>query len=211
MMDGQRVSLSSVKMTKLFRPASSGIDHEKFVAGLKLNELSLKERETVIEELHGVSDVVHEEPEVVQSCLQKIRQELNLDNSTITDDAELLKFLRAESFDVKKAAHRFNQFAEFQKKLFGKQGTIRYSDLTGEDIKFLQSGFMQLLPQRDRAGRAILICIGSLKQQLKTPVETDVSLVSILEVHSITRISLYYFLSILAEMSIFLSIQGGRG
>lgn len=180
-MEGQRVSLGNVKKTKIFRPASPGSEHEKFVAGLKLNELSLKERETVIEELHGVSDVVNEEPEVVQSCLQNIRQELNLDNtSTITDDTELLKFLRAESFDVKKAAHRFNQFAAFQKKLFGNQGRIRYSDLTGEDIKFLQSGFMQLLPQRDRAGRAILICIGSLKQQLKTPVETDVSLASIL-------------------------------
>lgn len=162
--------------TNFFRPAIPASDDEKFNPNTKLNELSAKERETGIEELHGVSDVVKEDPTVVQDSLKSIREQLNLGNSTaVVDDTELLKFLRAERFDVDKAAIRFNRFAAFQGKLFGKQGKTKFSDLSDGDMKYLQSGFMQLLPQRDRAGRAILICIGSIKQQMKTAVETDVS------------------------------------
>jgi len=167
-------------MTNFFRPASPASDHERFNPGLKLNDLSLKEREAVTEELHGISIVEKEDPELVRSAVTSLRQELGLVDCIVDDDTELLKFLRAESFDVKKAAIRFKRFADFQQNLFGKEGRIRYSDLSQEDRKYLQKGFMQLLPQRDRAGRAILICIGSLKQQLKTTVETDLRCLSFL-------------------------------
>jgi hypothetical protein len=47
---------------------------------LDLNKMSLNEREKVFEDLHGVSDVVDESPELVASCLD----ELELENSKDT-------------------------------------------------------------------------------------------------------------------------------
>jgi hypothetical protein len=140
---------------------------------LKLNDLSMQEREQGLQDLHGVSDLHPEDPPFVQQRLADLKSELRM-GSDESEDRELIKFLRAETFDSRKAAARYHRFQELQMNLFGKRGNIRYSDLSEQDIKFLQSGFMQLLPQRDRAGRAIMICIGSIKQQLRTPLESDV-------------------------------------
>ncbi|CAJ1947159.1 unnamed protein product [Cylindrotheca closterium] len=147
---------------------------------LKINDLSMKEREMALQDLHGVSDIPNEDEVSIQNALRELRGELDLQDSVAADDEELVKFLRADSFDILKAAARFNRFSAFQRKLFGKQDRTKYSDLTDEDVKFLQSGFMQLLPQRDRAGRAIIMCLGSLKQQLKTSLESDLRCLSFL-------------------------------
>ena len=97
-------------------------------------------------------------------------------NLYIADDRELIKYLRAENFDPKKAKERYLRFQEKQITLFGKAGKLTLQDLGEDDIKFLQSGFIQLLPKRDRAGRAVMICIGSLKYQLQTPLLSDVGI-----------------------------------
>ncbi|KAL3941169.1 MAG: hypothetical protein SGBAC_004423 [Bacillariaceae sp.] len=162
-----------------FSPATqTGIDNP--TSNPKLNDLSRKERESGIHDLHGVSDIPQENEVLVQSALKALRGELNLTESITTDDSELLKFLRAENFGVTKAAARFNRFSTLQTKLFGKHGKGRLSELKEEDAKFLQSGFMQLLPQRDRAGRAIIMCLGALKQQFKTSLESDLRCLSFL-------------------------------
>jgi hypothetical protein len=140
---------------------------------LKLNDLSMQEREQGLQDLHGVSDLQQEDPHFIQQHLAELKLELRM-GSDESEDRELIKFLRAETFDSRKAAARYHRFQELQMNLFGKRGNIRYSDLSEQDIKFLKSGFMQLLPQRDRAGRAIMICIGSIKQQLRTPLDSDV-------------------------------------
>lgn len=173
-----RPPVSSEERSNFFQPAASpAVEDERLNQCMKLNNLSLKERESGIEDLHGVADIMDEDPSVVQKCVEELRKELNPSESSsiATDDSELLKFLRAESFDVGRAAARFRRFADFQRKLFGKEGKVAYSDLNDDDVKYLQSGFVQLLPQRDRAGRAILMGIGSIKQQLRTSLESDVS------------------------------------
>ncbi|KAL3941170.1 MAG: hypothetical protein SGBAC_004424 [Bacillariaceae sp.] len=172
------VFLQPSSMTQHFRPVSP--ETQPHTPSLKLNELSMKEREMALQDLHGVSDIPYEDEAFVQSALRELREELQLQESFGADDQELIKFLRAESFDTLRAAARWNRFAASQKKLFGNQDIIKHSDLFAEDMKYLQSGFMQLLPQRDRAGRAIILCLGALKQQLKTPVETDLRCLSFL-------------------------------
>ncbi|CAJ1947161.1 unnamed protein product [Cylindrotheca closterium] len=179
-MGGQLLTMENSSNVNLFRTASPVSNDERFNPNIKLNELSMKEREAAIEELHGVSNAFKEDPAIIQSSLNNIRRQLSLRGISVFEDAELLKFLRAETFDVEKAAARFNRSADAHRKLFGKQGPIQYSDLSDEDKGYLQSGFMQLLPKRDRAGRAILLCIGSIKQQLKTPVEADLRCLSFL-------------------------------
>ena len=170
------VFLQSGSMRSHFRPVTPPRETDGHTPSLKINDLSMNEREMALQDLHGVSDIPNEDGVFVENALKELRGELDRKDSIAADDQELLQFLRAECFDTLKAAARFNRFSTFQRKLFGKQDKRKYSDLTNEDVKFLESGFMQLLPQRDRAGRAIIMCIGALKQQLKTSIESDVSI-----------------------------------
>ncbi|CAJ1947157.1 unnamed protein product [Cylindrotheca closterium] len=146
----------------------------------KLNNLSMKERENGIHDLHGVADIPQENGALVRSTLEQLRKQLSLNDSVAIDDSELIKFLRAENFDTPKACGRLNRFSTFQTKLFGKHGRMRVSELDEEDSKILQSGSMQLLPERDNAGRAIIMCLGAMKQQLKTSLESDLRCLSLL-------------------------------
>lgn len=71
-----------------------------------------------------------------------------------------LGFLRAERFNAKKAATRILDFFDEKRALFGIDllaRKLRLEDLNEETIKVLESGFIQLLPGRDRAGRAVIV------------------------------------------------------
>ena len=146
---------------------------------LDLNTISLNEREKVYEDLHGVSDLVVESPELVASCLAeldpeiaKIRRKqayiaaLIKDSSYTRSRALRLKFLRAEHFDPKKAAERLVGFFERKLELFGPDALARdllISDLNEADKKCLQSGLMTFAPEKDMAGRAIMTWLPMLK------------------------------------------------
>jgi hypothetical protein len=138
----------------------------------ELNQLSMRERETIYEEIHGVDKGVEETPELDAASLAYLDQELRkipfkpaydqaarLSPHYVTDRKFCLKFLRADSFDPKKAAIRLVKFMEEKLKLFGPKTLVRevyLSDMNKDDITCLKSGCLQLLPLRDRAGRAIL-------------------------------------------------------
>ena len=67
-------------------------------------------------------------------------------------------FLRAEYFDAAKAAHRLVKFMEGKHELFGKQALSRplyVDDLDARDQVALEKGFLQVVPARDTAGRAV--------------------------------------------------------
>jgi len=71
-----------------------------------------------------------------------------------------LSFLRAERYDIKKAATRFIDYFEEKRRLFGinKLTTnIHLKDLDAETKNYLESGQIQLLPGRDRGGRAVIV------------------------------------------------------
>jgi predicted house-cleaning noncanonical NTP pyrophosphatase (MazG superfamily) len=154
-----------------------------------LQELSVKERENVYFEQHGVSDVIEEVPEFVAQCLEEFNSQLLLLKSSRQPWAEAynlaesrdplyvnspkirLRFLRTERFDAKKAATRFVLYFDFKKDLFGETKLckdITYNDLGEEDIKALKKGFLQDLPARDRSGRAVL-CIFPSHFDFKEP------------------------------------------
>lgn len=158
--------------------SSSDIDPTRSNA-TPLNELSMEERESGIHDLHGVSDIPSEDGDFLERALTGLRKEINLKESITADDRELLKFLRAENFNASKAAARYNRFLAFQEKLFvGKKPNKRrlLSELDEEDKKMLQSGFLQLLQQKDNAGRSIIICLGAMREQLKTSLDSDVGI-----------------------------------
>jgi hypothetical protein len=139
----------------------------------ELNQLSMNEREKISEEIHGVRRVVEETPELLAESLAALVQELisipskpayelaeQLSNQYVTDLKFRLMFLRAEDFDARKAASRLVSFLSLKLELFGAEKLVRpifLSDLDKEDMATLKSGIVQLLPARDRAGRAVII------------------------------------------------------
>jgi hypothetical protein len=156
------------------RPINHDDNVDAFISSA-LGQLSLQERTTVYHELHGVDEPVRETPEMIEGHLSQFDTSLiNLAKSlperntraysqAVLLDSEhvrsfRLAFLRAERFDVKQAAARFLRYWEMKKRLFGEEklgATITLKDLNKDDMLTIRSGFMQLMPGRDRAGRAI--------------------------------------------------------
>jgi hypothetical protein len=137
----------------------------------EMTELSMQEREHVYHDVHGISDAVEETPDLVARCLADLDLELNkIENKRSYELAKrqdpyyvgnrklLLKFLRSESFDSRRAADRLVRFFQTKSDLFGESKLttdIVIADFKEDDIRVLESGLAQLMPRRDQAGRAI--------------------------------------------------------
>lgn len=154
-------------------------DYEESVDTLmakELNSLSVTERNEVYESIHGVERPMEEtedflaeklnELEVAIGCIQhKPAYEQGM--STEAGEQFLscrlfrLAFLRAERFDAKKAAVRLIFYLEEKLLRFGPRAVGR--QLTLEDMSdyarslLVKKGIIQILPARDRAGRAVLV------------------------------------------------------
>jgi hypothetical protein len=154
---------------------SDGID----ILAETLNQLSVQEREQVLEDVHGVATIPQEDPDHVQYCLAQLDYEISqvanrdayvqaramnvlyVDNRTFR-----LQFLRSTSFHVRHAAIRMVSYFETKLDLFcSKSGedkellsrNIRQSDLNEFDLECLRNGYIMRLPVPDHAGRLILV------------------------------------------------------
>ena len=136
-----------------------------------LYEMSLEEREGVIRDIHGVEkSKVVEELTFVQNSMNQLELELCSRQLSPAIDMAMkqsknyvrslyLMFLRRDDFVVKDAADRMIRWFEAKLELFGPSNLgkdITLDDLDKRDMDALQLGFLQLLPFRDRSGRAIL-------------------------------------------------------
>jgi hypothetical protein len=139
----------------------------------ELNKLSMKERDEVLQDVHGVSDVIEEQIDFVKRCFQDLAESLSLipavdkaaylraraqNEEYVNDEKFLLMFLRADAFDAVSAAARMVGFFQTKLELFGPEKLgreITLDDLDEDDHRVLESGYAQILPGRDRAGRAI--------------------------------------------------------
>jgi hypothetical protein len=141
----------------------------------ELNSLSLRAREQVFAEVHGVNEIVEEDPEFVGRCLGQLAEKLDkvsrrsaydralfLSPRKVKDSDFRLMFLRADNFDVNKAAKRFVRYFEDKLLVFGGENlikTITLDDLDESDQIALKTGSIQVLPHKDRAGRSIIILL----------------------------------------------------
>jgi hypothetical protein len=146
----------------------------------ELYQLSTEERHLVNNDLHGVADVIEEGPAFVQERLDQLELELaNIPTKTAYDEALeqsadhvhnrdfRLMFLRADRFEAKNAAARMVLYFDSKKELFGSQKLakkILLEDLDDETMACLATGYMNLLPGRDRAGRAIFMGVSKLRK-----------------------------------------------
>ncbi len=79
-----------------------------------------------------------------------------------------LRFLRSENFDVQKAAIRLMKFLNLVLEVFGAYALsrpIKLTDFKRSELKALQSGWLQVLPFRDRSGRRLFIWTGRIGMQ----------------------------------------------
>jgi hypothetical protein len=149
----------------------------------ELNQLSMKEREEVFHDIHGVREVVEETPDFLAFKLKQLELDLaSIPNNNHMKDAyhkarqqspdyvtsrkSSLMFLRAARFDTKEAAARMVRFYKEKLLVFGLESLARdicLTDLNRDAVACLETGYRQLLPGRDRAGRAILVGIGNLR------------------------------------------------
>ena len=85
-----------------------------------------------------------------------------------------LKFLRADRFDVSMAGSRLVFHFAMKQELFPEDDhggdilgrNICYSDLNDDDVARLEEGWLQILPERDTAGRTVVCVVPGLDQGL---------------------------------------------
>ncbi len=139
------------------------------------------ERERLVNEFHGVSSrAIPETAELIYSSLEAFQKAIDYTipthekvgyhkaccmNSTYVQSPDFrIKFLRAELFDVNKAALRYVRNLNLLLDKFGEFSLMRQlylSDLTKEEMNFFKKGYMQVLPFRDSVGRRITVNLGS--------------------------------------------------
>jgi hypothetical protein len=153
----------------------------------ELKQLSFQDRTHILEEMHGCRSMAKEEtPQIIEEGLTRLEMEIQKipDNrktaynggvvlgSTFVFHRDVrLKFLRAELFDARKAAHRLIQYLDIAVDHFGIQAAMRpimLADLTPTEQVVLSLGEVQLLPSRDRMGRRIALSVGAYGDGITT-------------------------------------------
>jgi len=143
--------------------------------------MSAEERMQALQDIHGILDISEEDPEIVATKEKEMVQKLaELEPSqrealdeAIRQNPEYvercrLPFLRAEEFDVDRAARRTAAHFALRYELFETTDVLgrdmMISDLSGrqEDLPLIENGVMQLLKHRDRVGRPIFLLVPAL-------------------------------------------------
>lgn len=160
----------------------------------ELNRMSAPDRERAFQDLHCVSSYIPgESPKSIAEALQEVQLIITkMDPSTraacdiaqrqdprlLKEPKFVLRFLRAAMYEPDDCAKRLVSYFEVKRHLFGTKKLckrVTLDDLDEDDIRCLDSGIMQILPARDRAGRAIFfwnMCLrGSHSRQSKQRVQ----------------------------------------
>ena len=176
----RRMEASSVPSPKVIPSSDITKELDALVAS-GLSQMSLQEREQVLNGIHGVDDKVQEDPALIERSIRQFNLELDayllkrqhekaaatpallrvLSSSPdyIRSSEFLLMFLRADQFNVTASLHRMIAFFELKLELFGLGSLNRnitiQQDFSAEDLETLNCGYTHLLPGRDSAGRAV--------------------------------------------------------
>ena len=150
----------------------------------EMASMSITERDKILFEMHGIStETFGETPEKIEAALLELEQHIRkipagsreayeqakyISPEYVNDRAFRIMFLRSELFDSKKAAQKMIKHFTIKRELFGDGEIlcrdIRQSDLNEQERKTLESGFLQVLPERDAAGRAVIFMAPGQKE-----------------------------------------------
>ena len=155
------------------KTVESNVEDTYDILAEAMNNVSLEERRAALHDIHGVSEISEETPELLNRKLIELEMALaRIKKKPAYIKAEQqslayvqgrhfrLMFLRAEGFNARRAANRIVCHFEAKCKLFGEAflgRDLKLSDLNEVDMASLRSGNFQWLSQRDRAGRAVFV------------------------------------------------------
>jgi hypothetical protein len=145
------------------------------VIAKQMSLLSVQDREKAYMDVHGVSDLVEETPEMVEGGLVQLESEIlllkdkaaydlaeSMDASYTRNRDFRLAFLRTEFFHSQQAALRLIRYFQLKLDLFGRDRLvldITQDDLDIDDMDALYSGYGRLLSATDRACRVISLVV----------------------------------------------------
>eukprot|EP00980_Cylindrotheca_fusiformis_P017329 scaffold5380_cov131-Cylindrotheca_fusiformis.AAC.6 len=154
---------------------SIGTELDRILADSML-QLSVDERESTLDELHGIrkgNENAEEDAASMNRLLGELDRNLKaIKKGTLYAQAERnhpsyvssrdfrMMFLRASEYDPEASVHRILTFLEIQKSLFPEEKIgkkIMLDDLDKEATESIESGAMQISASTDRAGRKILL------------------------------------------------------
>lgn len=163
------------------------IDESERILARAMSSLPTAERDKIIEEVHGVSKPMEEDAEFVSETLAALDSEiasqkneayeiaLKQNRSFVEDSDFRLMFLRSEGFDPSSASARLMQYLKLKQMYFGEERItkdINFRDLSEDDILSLETGAIQVLTEKDRSGRAVVLVSPSLWNRQQTPENT---------------------------------------
>ena len=169
--DANDEPLSTVKAKNIGENSQADFDVS---LAREMNRLSIEERERRFEEIHGVFRNIEETPDLIREKVYALGSFIDsssipkpaynaaceMDRDYVESDKFRLMFLRAELFDVEKAAKRLLMFLEKKMQYFGNDALVRpltLKDLSESDQRTLEAGSVQVLPYRDRSGRVVFL------------------------------------------------------
>lgn len=138
-----------------------------------IQRLSLEEHEKIVFDVHGIDGGDQDDPTDLESRLKEMESEIKKirrkealerakywDENFVQDRSFRLQFLRCDRFHSRLAAQRMVMHFQVKRELFGDgpilARDILWTDLSLEDKVALESGFFQVLPTRDAAGRTVV-------------------------------------------------------
>jgi hypothetical protein len=153
-------------------------EFDKYLAA-SMNKLSVRDREISLEEVHGIAKANPEYPISLEANLDELDKHLiSIKPGTVYETAELmdvsyvsrrdlrLMFLRGNRYDPKAGAEQMLKFFDLKQTLFGSDKLttdISLNDLESGVKECLRGGFFQILPEKDRAGRTMILFLPVLR------------------------------------------------
>jgi hypothetical protein len=139
----------------------------------EMYELSVQEREKILDDIHGVAQAQEETPEFVARCLEDLDKAISLlskgkrksldraifQSPSLQHDAKFkLMFLRSDAYNPRRAADRMANYYTNKQKLFGEEKLVKkitLDDLTEQDMQLFRADCLLELPHRDQTGRPV--------------------------------------------------------
>lgn len=151
----------------------------------ELEKLSLDEHERLLFDIHGFCSSADDENVAfiaeklveLDATLNKMKRKKKeayemarfLNKKYVESRDFKIMFLRSEKFNVKAAAETIISHFEIKRRIFGEGEVLArdvlQTDLNEEDHQRLQDGFIQVMPERDAAGRTIICLNLGFKRQ----------------------------------------------
>jgi len=154
---------------------ATNVDEIDSIIAQQMMKLSVEDREKVYSDVHGVKEGKKENEEMIQDGLDSMQREIEKlqhkeaydmactkDQKYVESRSFQLAFLRADSFDARKAAIRFVRHFQVKLDLFGEEKLVMdivQDDLDRDTMGALYSGTGQILDTTDSAGRCIIAAV----------------------------------------------------